>query len=101
MRSCWQRCRNSVARSPALTVDRYGNNTPSAGRSLNRFKASVPKCTSTRMAVFLRMKLRPGDAQIEHWLAIGLVLRVQQGQGFGLVLGAQAELFAGGRVLVV
>jgi hypothetical protein len=48
---------NSVALSPARTFDIYGNNAPSAGRSLNKFNASLPKWTITGTPVFLRVKL--------------------------------------------
>ncbi len=51
------RGKNSVARSPARTRDKYGNNGPSAGRSLNKFNASLPKWTSTGTPVFFRLQL--------------------------------------------
>src|SRR5208282_3923963 len=44
MPSWRQREPNSVARSPARTRDRYGNNGPSPGKSLNKFSASPPRC---------------------------------------------------------
>ena len=40
-------------------------------------------------------------AMVKHGLLAGFVLGMPKRQEFGLVLGAQARLFAGGRVLAV
>ena len=39
--------------------------------------------------------------QIEHGLAVGFVFGMQERERLGFVLGAEAGLFAGGRVLAV
>ncbi|HXI69270.1 MAG TPA: hypothetical protein VNN22_02820 [Verrucomicrobiae bacterium] len=39
--------------------------------------------------------------QIKHWLAVGLVLGMEDRKRLGFVLGAQAVLFAGGGVFGV
>src|SRR5258708_35603959 len=68
MRSWRHRDLNSVARSPARTRDRYGSNTPWAGRSLNRFSASVPKRTMTGTPVFFAEETDGGVCPV-HVLA--------------------------------
>lgn len=57
-----------------------------------------------RIAARLRVggrEIRPGDAQIEDGLPVGLVFGVEQGERFRFVLRAEAELLAGGGVLVI
>lgn len=44
-------------------------------------------------------QIHPGDLAVEAGLALGLIFTVEQGAGFGLVLRAQADLFAGDRIL--
>ena len=41
------------------------------------------------------------DVEIEDGLPVGFVFGMQEGEGFGLVLGAEAGLLTGGRVLAV
>ena len=48
-----------------------------------------------------RGQIRPGDVEIEHWLAVGFVLGMQEREGFSFVLGAETVLLAGGGVLAV
>jgi hypothetical protein len=39
--------------------------------------------------------------EIEHWLAVGFILGMQEREGFAFVLRAQTVLLAGGRILAV
>ena len=46
-------------------------------------------------------QIRPGNLQVKHWLAVGLVLGMEDRKRLGFVLGAQAVLFARGGVFGV
>lgn len=48
-----------------------------------------------------RGQIRPGDVEIKHGLPVGFVLGMQEREGLGFVLGAEAVLLASGRVLTV
>jgi hypothetical protein len=63
------------------------------GRSVSKALSLTAPCH--------RNKLLPGLVEIHRGLVGGLVFDVDQAQGVGLVLRAQAGLFAGGRVFGV